>query len=158
MCTQCCSNDFFCDSSVCGGSTLFRALSLQFFTHFTRHFSGQFVVFNAVNQAHFINLKDVTLKVPGSQADYILQLCLRVLDFALFFWKSAWEHSKCLGTRIPSSPFYRRLCLTSLSHLRALQACLLKDSFSEKTTSESAPKQYKLRQSTVLSTPQTTFT
>ena len=68
-------------------------------------FSGQFVVFNAVHQAHFINLKDVTLKVPGSQADYILQLCLRVLDFALFFWKSAWEHSKCLGTRIPSSPF-----------------------------------------------------
>ena len=56
-----------------------------------------------VTKSPFINLKDFTLKVPGSQADCTLQPCLRELVFALFSGKvpgstqSAWEP----GSQIP---------------------------------------------------------
>ena len=104
---------------------VFHALRV-FTRHFLQmsavpHFSGHFVVLNAVHQAPVINLKDFTVKVPGSQANCTLQPCLRELVFALFSGKvpgstqSAWEP----GSQVP---LFIDVCLRSHLALSAATA------------------------------------
>ena len=100
VCTQCCSSDFLCDSSVCGGSRLFTELSVFHPLH-------QALFANVCHSALFRALCSVqcssSVQVPGSQADYILKHCFGVLVFALSSGKvprstqSAWEP----GSQVP---------------------------------------------------------